>query len=1293
MAVAAVSSPAMAKDGNGSVGASLPAGVAVSAHMPVASQPLTQTGSDIVYVSVPVVQGEYNATSSRNAIAAAALAAKPKIEAPIKATVPPVTPASAGRVKMAPPRIEATPSQPTASQRLAPGRQSRSTSGKLQPMDQLSKPVRVPASPEQTRKAERNVQAQAAAYTSQDQASASAPAYNGDDPHQIRFRADTLVVTPVLNVGLVESARTAAAGETVSFMTYNNYPAFVTRGEVRIFRASQSPDSEPLAVIETDRNGAARWQVPASGASALFYTHRVYGKSGQFDETAPQELTIVDPVVSQARREEVVDRPNFGSIDEASRRNIDLGGMMASVTGRANPQTDRVFVAGQAVPVDVDGRFAAQQIVARRGSASKLDVVIERGGRIIREVEQSFAAPKDDWFVVGQGEVTIGESFGSGPAAEVSGDPTAEGSYAIGRGAFYASGVIGDEDGDDTKDVRITASLDTGEALIEDLFSNLDRKDPNQLLRRLNREQFYPTYGDDSTLVEDAPTQGRFYLRVARDDDQLVVGNFTTSVNGAELAQLDRGLFGILADVNSNATTDFGEKKFQVTAFASDPGTIPGREEFRGTGGSLYFLKRQDISVGSERLRIETRDVTTGLVVESIELHPQQDYDFDPFQGRITLLRPLASIASTGATVREGPNSGNIPVLVVRYEFSPTVGDLDGYTVGGRATGWLGDKVRLGATAQRDTVEDAGQTLIGADAMLRLTAGTYLKAEVAQTDGPGFGQSNSVDGGLTFTDIVNPGAGVKAQAYRTEIAVNLAELQGAAGDRGQFAAYFENYDEGFASAGRLAPSETQRWGVSASVPFTDTSGIEAQYDEITTGTVGDSRTGRVDLTSEFGRVTAKAGVRYEDRTPGVLNNTFQNGSRVDGAVELGYEIAKDINLHTFGQLTLDRDGTRERNNRFGGGVNAQVSERIGIAGEVSGGDGGLGADTQLNYRLGDGSEAYVGYSLFADRTDTGLDTQNIFTRSNRGTLTIGARHRFTDSLSVYGENRTGIGGTAPSLTRSFGLQFEPTEHLSFDGSFERGQIDDLSTGLFRRTAGSVGVGYVNDGVRVGSSIELRKEEGNGIDQTVWLLRNDLSYSVNPDWTFLARFNMAEADNDTASIRAAEFTEAMAGFAFRPVNNERLNVLARFQYFEDLGPAGQFTGSGQVESPKQESVIGSIDVNYDLTKSLTVGAKYGYRSGKVSLGRDSDEFISSDAHLAVIRADYNVHKDWDVLVEGRALWVELSDDVRYGAMGAIYRHLGNNVKVGVGYSLSDFSTDLTDQSFTSHGPFLNLLSKF
>ena len=46
--------------------------------------------------------------------------------------------------------------------------------------------------------------------------------------------------------------------------------------------------------------------------------------------------------------------------------------------------------------------------------------------------------------------------------------------------------------------------------------------------------------------------------------------------------------------------------------------------------------------------------------------------------------------------------------------------------------------------------------------------------------------------------------------------------------------------------------------------------------------------------------------------------------------------------------------------------------------------------------------------------------------------------------------------------------------------------------------------------------------------------------------------------------------------------------------------------------------------------------------------------------------------------------------RRGALAAIFRHLGNNVKVGVGYNFSDFSDDLTILKYNNQGVFLNVI---
>ena len=172
-------------------------------------------------------------------------------------------------------------------------------------------------------------------------------------------------------------------------------------------------------------------------------------------------------------------------------------------------------------------------------------------------------------------------------------------------------------------------------------------KSPDSLFRRIDPDYHFPTFGDDGTVEEMAPTLGKFYVKLGNDENYGEWGNFQVGYMNNELAQVDRGLYGANLHYESEATTSFGERRFAVDGFTAEPGTVASREEFRGTGGSLYFLRRQDILGGSERVRIEIRDRASGLVTGVVNLTPAIDYDIDYLQGRILLAEPLASTATT----------------------------------------------------------------------------------------------------------------------------------------------------------------------------------------------------------------------------------------------------------------------------------------------------------------------------------------------------------------------------------------------------------------------------------------------------------------------------------------------------------------------------------------------------------------------------------------------------------------------------------------------------------------------
>jgi hypothetical protein len=69
-------------------------------------------------------------------------------------------------------------------------------------------------------------------------------------------------------------------------------------------------------------------------------------------------------------------------------------------------------------------------------------------------------------------------------------------------------------------------------------------KSPDALFRRIDPTTTIPTYGDDSTVEEGAPTLGKFYLKVKKHDNYGMWGNFKVGYTDNTLAHVDRSLYG-----------------------------------------------------------------------------------------------------------------------------------------------------------------------------------------------------------------------------------------------------------------------------------------------------------------------------------------------------------------------------------------------------------------------------------------------------------------------------------------------------------------------------------------------------------------------------------------------------------------------------------------------------------------------------------------------------------------------------------------------------------------------------
>jgi hypothetical protein len=760
-----------------------------------------------------------------------------------------------------------------------------------------------------------------------------------------------------------------------------------------------------------------------------------------------------------------------------------------------------------------------------------------------------------------------------------------------------------------------------------------------------------------------------------------------------ELAQVDRGLYGANLHYQSEATTEFGERRFVVDGFAAEPGTIGSREEFLGTGGSLYFLQRQDILAGSERVRIEIRDKTSGLVTGVRNLTPAMDYDVDYLQGRILLGEPLASSAEDNMLVRSGSVSGGHAYLVVRYEYTPGFDEIDSISTGGQAHYWLGDHVKVGVTANSNEQDDTDSSLNAIDLTLRMSADSWLKLQQSNSQGLVAIPQFSTDGGYEFTGY-DPAAFIDADAdaTRADISIGLDDFFDFSDAK--LTLYMQQADAGYSAPGLTALTDTTSAGGTFKLPIGDRFSFGAKVDN------REQDQGIEMSASEFSlgykiteRWDVSAGYRLDERidTSVIVPLTQEQGERTDAVVQVGYDSKSTWDAYAFMQDTLSTTGDRRENGRFGVGGSYRINDKLRMEGELSDGDLGAGGKLGTNYTHSDHTSVYLNYALENERSIDGLPTG----QGSEGNLVAGVKSRIADSTSVFLEERYQQNQTMTGLTHGTGINFAPSQKWNLGLTTDIGTLQDVRTGAeTERLATGIQVGLNLTKLQFSSGIEYRNDDAQQPDLTqterkTWLFRSSFKYQSSPSARLVGKLNHSDSESSLGTFYDGGFTEAVIGYAYRPVRNDRLNALVKYTYFYNVPTTDQITLQNIAAEFIQKSHIAAVDVSYDITPHLSIGGKYAYRLGQVSLDRESENFFDNNANLYVIRADYRFRENWEALVEGRLLSMPDLNESRSGALAAVSRYLGDHLKIGIGYNFTEFSDDLTDLSYDHHGFFLNL----
>ncbi|UCG35640.1 MAG: DUF11 domain-containing protein [Candidatus Omnitrophota bacterium] len=945
-----------------------------------------------------------------------------------------------------------------------------------------------------------------------------------------------------------------------------------------------------------------------------------------------------------------------------------------------------------------------------------------RRGKVEPAYSKTVKVGDDYFFLVAMGDAKMGYTFHSGHIDAIRHDDSfREGFWSEGKLAYYLKGKIKGK-------YLITSSLDT-------------ERDKKELFRKIDPDKYYPVYGDASSTNYDATnTQGMFYALIEWDKSYAKWGNYDTDFSDTEFAKFKRTIYGGKVHYESLANTKFGKPSTKLVVFQAKAEQRAAHNEFLGTGGSLFYLKHKDAIEGSEKVKIEVRDKTTGLVLDEKEMQEGSDYEIDYPEGRMIFWKPVSRIIESESIISSQLLDGNPVYVVVDYEYE-TKDKYDEATFGVRTQKALTDYVTLGGTYVREEQPDKNYELKGVDATIHIGKDIKVSAEYAQSESEEVNNFISTDGGLSFTELPTADSD-KGKAYGLKGEAKLfkgLKLRG----------YYKRVEPGFSSTSTISQQGKELIGGEASLKLSPRTHLKIKHDiqaliddgniqtQLQTG-AKKVATSRAQITHKLKRWIFTAEYRHQEVEEEKEQFESQTNREDDTvALKAKYKATSNLSISVEQQATIKGDV----NHQTTIGIDAKVNDSLSInAKEIIGTEGNaskIGITTNLNDNLKIHGDYTHSHGADKDREasisatgrfdeDTELYTTfGVNDSSKKGktqSVVFGSKRKIDNEFTVkseqnyakntdafirsetYGLAREKEGRTLEATftskhsqeedetsdTNIFGLSGDINEKWASFLNYEKGIVQNHDGTQTKRHAGSMGLAFVDkdpdaDRIKTKAStkLEVRLDDGQE-DKKQFLGSFAAEKSLDINTTLFAKAQASLTKNTTTDATEAEYKEFVLGLAYRPIYFDKLNLLAKYNYLEDRSPESQEDIS-DIEEENMHTV--ALEAVYDLTDRFQLVEKFAYKTGKEKV--TGFDFTRASSWLAIHRLNYNFNRDWQAGLEYRRLMQDEADDCKQGALFELSRKIGEYAQVGVGYNFTDFNDDLTHLDYTSHGPFFRI----
>jgi hypothetical protein len=846
-----------------------------------------------------------------------------------------------------------------------------------------------------------------------------------------------------------------------------------------------------------------------------------------------------------------------------------------------------------------------------------------------------------------------------------------------------------------------------------------DKAQAARLLSNIKPDEYYAAYGDASVRGSEGKSSDRLYIRIDNQRSFILYGDFNTAdgfsqvssggiVAGSNLRQLatyNRSLTGIRA--HGESKTGF------LNAYAAYDTLKSVTEELGANGTSGPFAINNNTALeNSEKIELIVRDKNNlSRVLSVVPMSRLIDYTFEPFSARILFNRAIPSFDISG-----NPMSVRISYEVDQGGEKFIVAGLDGQIN-------IGESAVIGGAIIQDKNPNAPAQMIGLNGAIQLNKNTTLIAEIAQS------KSTPDAIALRATIALPSKIPSSSVAERSGTALRMAMNHDSENLQAKIfynrsEAGFSNQSNGASSVVDSLGSGNQQIGSNVSLKATETLTLkaEAQWSKTLDS---DASNRNVSIGADFALssdITLRAAIRNRDEK-GLLSSTNfgincnpSAGSAYSSANGGGFTGASSstiLNLNgsscALGSIaSAGKSTTVDRSsNTVLLGADVKLNSKLTVTANLEAGksqEAGVSTDSATRLELAASYQLFERTRLYS-RVDTqrGLASQySLDTSSKSSGFSMGVDSTYMQGGNVFTEFRVLDGHNAAQAQIATGLRnvFSVSEGLLVSTGIERLKL--LSKTGQNASAASLGLDYSQSPLwKVGGKLEWRSLDNtptassltattptiNKQDTTLFTL--SASRKMQQDWTFLARNYYLSTDNKGVTPNSWQ-DRLQLGFAYRPEDNNKLDVLSKLEYKTEnnINSQGEY----------RKVTVAAVQASYHPSRTWWMSARLAAK--QVDEKFPAIEGGSKDAYKAFLlggRLGYDITENIDVslnlsLLSGKA-GTQSGSSQQKGIGLELGYLLATNVWASVGFNFSGYVDKDLSNDYSGRGLYLKLRYKF